>query len=102
LVPSVSRCTTVYPGHMRAGAGHESDDGLILDWWNGAHGEHADAVTPEMAQAYTRRLAHAEALRLFDAHLARVLTPYEWAYLTTHLPPTAPPLRPPTSDDDAD
>ncbi len=83
---------------MGAGAGHEPTDELILAWWNRARGEHAEAVTPEMSQAYMR---HAESLRQLDAHLARLLTASEWAEVAARLPPTAPPLRRPASDEDA-
>jgi hypothetical protein len=51
-----------------------------------------------MAQAYMR---HAERLRQLDAHLARLLTGSEWAEVAARLPPTAPPLKRPASDEDA-
>lgn len=78
--------------------GGEPTDELILAWWNRVHGEHAEAVTPEMAQAYMRQAAR---LRQLDAHLARLLTASEWAEIAARLPPTAPPLRRWGSDDDA-
>jgi hypothetical protein len=60
---------------MAAGAGREPTDELILAWWKRVRGEHAEAVTPEMAQAYLRQAAR---LWQLDAHLARLLTASEW------------------------
>lgn len=77
---------------MGADAGREPTDELILASWNRAHEEHAEAVMPEMAQAYKRRAAR---LSQLDAHLSRLLTASEWAEVAARLPPTAPPLRPP-------
>jgi hypothetical protein len=51
-----------------------------------------------MARAYTRQVAR---LSRLDADLARLLTASEWTEVAARLPPTAPPLRRPESDDDA-
>jgi hypothetical protein len=84
---------------MGADAGREPTDELILAWWNRVHGEHAEAVTPEMTRAYMHQAAR---LSQLDAHLSRLLTASEWAEVAARLPPTAPPLRRPASDEDED
>jgi hypothetical protein len=56
---------------MRADARRERTDELILASWNRVRGEHAEAVTLEMAQAYMRQAAR---LSQLDAHLAKLLT----------------------------
>jgi hypothetical protein len=83
---------------MGADTGREPTDEMILAWWKRMHGEQAEAVTPEMTQAYMRQAAR---LSQLDAHLARLLTASEWAEIAERLPPTAPPLRRPASDNDA-
>jgi hypothetical protein len=75
---------------MGADAEREPTDELVLAWWNRVHGEHAETVMPEMAQAYMRQAAR---LSQLDAHLAKLLTTSEWAEVAARLPPTAPPLR---------
>ena len=55
-------------------AGREPTDEVILAWGKRVRGEHAEAVTPEMAEAYMR---HAARLSQLDAHLARLLTASE-------------------------
>lgn len=66
-------------------------DDQILSWWNQAHDDHAVAVTPEMVRAYTRQVVHPQMLASFDAELAKLLTPVEWASVAERLRSSAPP-----------
>jgi hypothetical protein len=62
-----------------------------LSWWSQAHDPHAVAVTPEMVSAYTRQVVHPQMLARFDAELAKLLTPSEWASIAGRLRPLGQP-----------
>jgi len=67
-----------------------ADDELILRWWNGSHGDTADTVTAAMRSVYTLEVVHGELLARFDAALAELLSPSEWADNPRRLYPDRP------------